>query len=130
MAVYGDMLVFFNEQRRSVNYFTMSPNTVASYSARKDLGKVTGVFQYMKRGELTRENDTLADVNVPTFWTRQKLKVGNFFIEKDDEIFRIVNPADWTFEGGFNIYVLETFVGNSDVQKPFEDVNLGQNNYD
>ena len=130
MAVYGDMLVFFNEQRRSVNYFTMSPNTVASYSTRKDLGKVTGVFQYMKRGELTRENDTLADVNVPTFWTRQKLEVGNFFIEKDDEIFRIVNPADWTFEGGFNIYVLETFVGNSDVQKPFENVNLGQNNYD
>lgn len=130
MAVYGDMLVFFNEQRRSVNYFTMSPNTVASYSARKDLGKVTGVFQYMKRGELIRENDTLADVNVPTFWTRQKLEVGNFFIEKDGEIFRIVNPADWTFEGGFNIYVLETFVGNSDVQKPFEDVNLGQNNYD
>lgn len=130
MAVYGDMLVFFNEQRRSVNYFTMSPNIVASYSTRKDLGKVTGVFQYMKRGELTRENDTLADVNVPTFWTRQKLEVGNFFIEKDDEIFRIINPADWTFEGGFNIYVLETFVGNSDVQKPFEDVNLGQNNYD
>lgn len=130
MAVYGDMLVFFNEQRRSVNYFTMSPNIVASYSTRKDLGKVTGVFQYMKRGELTRENDTLADVNVPTFWTRQKLEVGNFFIEKDDEIFRIINPADWTFEGGFNIYVLETFVGNSDVQKPFKHVNLGQNNYD
>ncbi len=130
MAVYGDMLVFFNEQRRSVNYFTMSPNTVASYSTREDLGKVIGVFQYMKRGELTRENDTLADVNVPTFWTKQKLEVGNFFIEKDGEIFRIVNPADWTFEGGFNIYVLETVVGNTDVQKPFEDVNLGQNNYD
>lgn len=130
MAVYGDMLVFFNEQKRSFKYFTMSPNTVASYSTREYLDNVVGVFQYMKRGELTRENDTLADINVPTLWTRQKLKVGNFFIEKDDEIFRIVNPADWSFEGGFNIYVLETFVGNSDVQKPFKHVNLGQNNYD
>ena len=130
MAVYGDMLVFFNEQKRSFKYFTMSPNTVASYSTREYLDNVVGVFQYMKRGELTRENDTLADVNVPTLWTRKKLKVGDFFIEKDDEIFRIVNPADWSFEGGFNVYVLETVVGNSDVQEPFEDVNLGQNNYD
>ena len=130
MAVYGDMLVFFNEQKRSFDYFHMSPNPVASYSAREDLGKVTGVFQYMKRGELIRENDALADTNVPTLWTRQSLKVGDYFIQKGDETYRIVNPADWTFEGGFNVYVLETFVGNSDVQKPFEYVNLGQNDYE
>ena len=130
MAVYGDMLVFFNEQRRSFDYFHMSPKPVASYSAREDLGKVVGVFQYMKRGELIRENETLADTNVPTLWTRQSLKVGDYFIEKDGEIFRIVNPADWTFEGGFNVYVLETLVGNSDKQEPFEDVDLGQGSYD
>lgn len=130
MAVYGDMLVFFNEQKRSFGYFHMSPNPVASYSAREDLGKVTGVFQYMKRGELIRENDALADTNVPTLWTRQSLKVGDYFIQKGDETYRIVNPADWTFEGNFNVYVLETFVGNSDVQKPFEYVNLGQNDYE
>ena len=130
MAVYGDMLVFFNEQRRSFKYFHMSPKPVASYSQREYLGNVTGVFQYMKRGELIRENDALADTNVPTLWTRQSLKVGDYFIEKGDETYRIVNPADWTFEGGFNVYVLETFVGNSDKQEPFEYVNLGQNDYE
>lgn len=130
MSVYGDMLVFFNEQKRSFDYFHMSPKPVASYSQRENLGKVVGVFQYMKRGELIRENETLADTNVPTLWTRQSLKVGDYFIEKDGETFRIVNPADWTFEGGFNIYVLETLVGNSDKQKPFEDVDLGQDSYD
>ena len=130
MSVYGDMLVFFNEQKRSFDYFYMSPKPVASYSQRENLGKVVGVFQYMKRGELIRENETLADTNVPTLWTRQSLKVGDYFIEKDGETFRIVNPADWTFEGGFNIYVLETLVGNSDKQKPFEDVDLGQDSYD
>ena len=130
MAVYGDMLVFFNEQKRSFKYFRMSPKPVASYSQREYLGNVTGVFQYMKRGELIRENDALADTNVPTLWTRQSLKVGDYFIEKGDETYRIVNPADWTFEGGFNVYVLETFVGNSDKQEPFEYVNIGQNDYD
>lgn len=130
MAVYGDMLAFFSEQRRSFKYFHMSPKPVASYSQIEYLGNVTGVFQYMKRGELIRENDALADTNVPTLWTRQSLKVGDYFIEKGDETYRIVNPADWTFEGGFNVYVLETFVGNSDKQEPFEYVNIGQNDYD
>lgn len=130
MAVYGDMLAFFSEQFRYFDYFTMKPKTVASYSTREPLGKVRGVFQYMKRGELRREEDSLADVNVPTFWTRQKLSVGNFFIQKDDETYRIVNPADWLFEGGFCCYVLESVVGSTDEQQPFEYVDLGQNSYD
>ena len=112
------------------NYFHMSPKVGASYSQRDEVTKVKGVFQYMKRGELRREEDTLADVNVPTFWTRQKLKVGDYFIQKDDELYRIVNPADWLFEGGFNCYVLETVVGNTGEQEPFEYVDLGQDSYE
>ena len=130
MAVYGSQLMFFAEQFRMFDYFTMNPQTVASYSKRKSLGKVKGVFQYMKKGELFRENDTLADTNVPTLWTRQQLGVGNYFIQKGDELYRIKSPSDWTFEGGFNAYVLETFVGNSDVQEPHEHVNLGQEDYE
>lgn len=129
-CIYGDMLCFFPEQFRQFDYFLMKPNIVASYTNREDVRKVTGVFQYMKKGELKREEDTQSDVNIPTFWTREKLKVGEGFIQKDDELYRIVNPADWLFEGGFNCYVLESFVGNSDVQEPFEDVDLGQNSYD
>lgn len=130
MAIYGDQLAFFSEQFRSFDYFTMKPLTTASYSPREMLGKVRGVFQYLKRGELLRQEDTLADVNVPTFWTRQKLNVGNYYIQKGDETYRIVNPADWLFEGGFNVYVLETIVGTTDKQEPFEHVNLGQDDYE
>lgn len=128
--VYGDMLGFFQEQFRQFDYFHMKPQPVASYSEREFIKKITGVFQYMKKGELSRENDTLADVNVPTLWTRENLKVGDYFIQKGEELYRITNPAEWEFEGGFNIYVLESFVGNSDKQKPFEYVDLGQNSYD
>ena len=95
--VYGNQLLFFSEQFRMFEYFTMKPNTVASYSQRESLGKVKGVFQYWKKGELKREEDTLADVDVPTIWTRQTLKAGNYFIQKDDETYRIVNKNDWTF---------------------------------
>lgn len=127
--IYGDMLSFFPEQFRAFKYFQMNPQPVSSYSKRYNEKDVRGIFQYMKKGELRREEDTLADVNVPTFWTRTKLPVTEGFLEKDEELYKIVNPSDWHFEGGFYIYVLETFVGNSDVQEPFEDVDIGQNGY-
>ena len=131
MAIYGDMLSFFPEQFRAFEYVQMTPQAVASYSKRVSLGKVRGVFQYMKKGELRREEETLNDVNVPTLWTRQKLKSGYYFIEKEeDELYRIVNPADWLFEGGFYCYILETFVGVSDVQKIDTEVDIGQGSYD
>lgn len=130
MAIYGDQLAFFSEQFRNYEYLTMKPKVGSSYSPRESLGTVRGVFQYMKRGELRMEEDTLADVNVPTLWTRKKLSVGNFFIQKDDELYRIVNPAGWLFEGGFCCYVLESVVGNTDTQEPFDYVNLGQNSYE
>ena len=130
MSIYGDLLSFFPEQFRKFQYFLMRPNVVASYSKREEEKTITGVFQYMKKGELRREEDTLADVNIPTLWTKEKLNIMYGFVQKGDELYRIVNTADWLFEGGFNVYILETFVGNSDVQTSFEDVDLGQNSYD
>lgn len=130
MAVYGNMLAFFPEQFRMFDYFLMSPNVGASYTERTEPVKVKGVFQYMKKGDLTRENDTEANVNIPTFWTRTKLNVGKGFIQKEDELYRIKTDYEWFFEGGFYCYGLELFVGNSDMQQPFEYVELGQNQYD
>lgn len=128
-GVYGDSLAFFAEQFRMFEYFSMQPLPVASYSKRVPLGKVKGVFQHVKKGDLIRENDTEADVNVPTIWTRTKLAVGNF-IQMEDELYRITSDYTWKFEGGFYVYSLETFVGNSDEQTPFEDVNIGQGHYE
>lgn len=128
--VYGDMLCYFTDLFRQFNYFQMKPEVVASYSKRSNERKITGVFQYAKKGELKQEQDTLADTNVPTLWTRETLSVTEGFIQKDDELYRIVNPADWLFEGGFNVYILESFVGNSDKQTAFEDVSIGQGCYD
>ena len=128
MAVYGEQLAFFAEQFRMFDYFSMKPLPTGSYTPRESLGKVKGVFQYMKKGDLIRENEVEAETDVPTFWTRQKLKVGNF-IQKEDELYRITSDYTWKFEGNFYCYSLETFIGSSDKQIPFEHVDLGQNGY-
>ena len=128
MAVYGDMLAFFTEQFRSVSYFSMKQEVGAGYKDRTDLGKVIGVFQYMKKGDLARENEVLSDEQVPTFWTRKKLESGNFIEMKgDDCLYRITNNQPWKFEGNFYVYILESVTGNTDKQEPFteEEVDLG-----
>lgn len=129
MSVYGDMLAFFPEQMRSFPYFSMKPLTVASYEPRVSLGTVRGVFQYVKRGDLKEENEALADVDVPTLWTRKKLDVGNF-IEVEDTVFRISSNYPWKFEAGFYCFTLETVVGNTDQQTAHPFVDFGQNSYD
>lgn len=128
--IYGDMLAFFPEAFRRFEYFLMNPNTVASYSKREYVKAIVGVLQYVKNSELKRENYTLDDVSIPTLWTREILSIQHGFVQIDDTVFRLVKKASWKYDGGFSIYVLEEFVGNSDVQTPFEYVDLGQNSYD
>ena len=129
MGIYGDQLAYFPEQFRMFEYFSMTPLPNGSYSTRVPLGKIKGVSQYVKRGDLIRENDTEADTNVPTIWTRTKLKVGNFIV-MEDELYRITSDYTWKFEGSFYCYSLETFVGNSDAQTPHPYVNIGQHSYE
>lgn len=130
MAVYGDQLAFFPEQFRSFPYFHMIPQPVASYSPREELGTVRGIFQYVKKGSLEREGDTLNNTEVPTLWTRSKLKVGDYYITAEEVDYRITNDYPWKFEGGFYCYGLESIKGNTDIQTPHEYVNIGQDDYD
>ena len=130
MGIYGDQLCFFPELFRKFIYFSMEPDSVASYHGRKTISEPSGVLQYLKRSELTRENETLADVSVPTFWTRWSLNLGDYFIQDGVDIYRVRDSSSRLSEGGFNCYVLEAVVGNTDQQKPFEYVNLGQDSYE
>lgn len=130
MAVYGDVLSFFGEQFQTATYFSMSNDVTSGFSGRKVLGKVLGVFQYMKRGDLYRENDALSDVSVPTFWTRRKLDVGKFIeLPGDEDTYRITNGQPWKHEGSFYVYVLETVSGNDGTQEAHDDVHLGTGDY-
>lgn len=129
MAVYGDMLCAFPELFREFDYYVMTPKNVASYRQRDTVKKVRGVFQHMKRGELRREGDTLSDVDVPTFWTRERLDTVNGYIKHEGELYHITNNASWLYEGGFYCYTMTTVVGNTGEQVKHPYVDLGQDSY-
>ena len=126
--IYGDMLSYFPEQFRMFDYFSMKALPVASYTERESLGKVKGIMQFVKKGELTREGDTLNETDVPTLWTKKKLVIGNF-ITADEVDYRITNDYPWFFYGGYYCYGLEQLVASKDTQTPMEDVEIGQNQY-
>lgn len=129
MSVYGDMLAFFPELAQRFEYFEMPTQVAYGYSSRTVLGTTKGVFQYMKKGELLRQNDVLDDISIPTYWSKDKLKNGNY-ITVDDVYYRITNPASWQHEGSFTVYTLETVTINTDKQEPHDYVDLGQGSYD
>lgn len=129
-GIYGDLLTHFVEQFREVSYFYMKPNTTSGFTNKTDLGKVRGVFQFVKQSELKQQDETLSDVAVPTFWTRGSLSFGNYFISFDDQTYRIKNRNKWNFEAGFNCYILELVTNWSAKSEPHEDVRTGADDYE
>lgn len=127
--IYGDQLSFFTEQFRYVSYFKMPPNVVASFSRRTELGKVKGVFQYVNKSDYIKEADTLNAIGHTTFWTREKLDMGNF-IEFEEQVYRLKGSYGWGMESGFYVYELAVVTGVIDTQEPMRDVNLGVRDYD
>lgn len=126
MSVYGPVLAFFPEQFRTVEYLELRPEVKAGYTPRTLLGTVRGVFQYLKAGQLVRENEVLSETERPVFWCKRKLDEGKFIRFVDtDALYRIKDHDDWSFEGGFVLHVLETVTGNTDEQEPFEHVDFG-----
>lgn len=130
MAVYGEMIGFFPELFQTFNYFYMTPLTVAGFSERENEQTIRAVFQYVKKGSLKEEGYTLSDVDVPSIWTKSKLVNGWFIEDKDKNIYRIVNSSQWEQTGGFYLYSLETYTGNTDKQTEFIDVDIGIGDYD
>lgn len=116
--VYGDMLGFFPELQRPFDYFEMSPKQVAGYNERVNVRTVYGIYQEVKAGTLQADDDTWNATDVPLFFTREDLTPGKFIAFPGSQmVYRITKNNDWTHEGGFNCYTLETLSGNTDVQK-------------
>ena len=70
----GILFSFFGD-----SLIILKPNTSFLHKKRR-CKKITGVFQYMKNKRCFVGKKIQSDVNIPTFWTRQKLNAGEGFI--------------------------------------------------
>ena len=112
-GVYGDNLLAFPEQYRTLTIFKMDPAinggwTVVAGSSRT----VRGIYQNSRGHAIKDSNGNLAQTAGFEFWTSQK-DIGGDFTEIDGKVYRLNASNDWNHEGGFIRYSLEKLVGNN-----------------
>lgn len=129
MAIYGDMLSFFPELKKRYVYFRARPLVGGGYGPRTNVGTITGILQYVKAGDILKQNDTEADVEVPAFWTRTKMLMDSYLEDEDGVIYKRTKPTDWKNHGNFYVYVLETVVGILDEQPSNPSVSVVNGRY-
>ena len=126
-GIYGDMLLFYPEQRTSVNVFEMTPQINGGWEKDEEsVKKISCIFQNTGGKQLKDSNGNLVEGNGLELWTETK-NLDGFFTEIESEIFRLKSSNSWNKEGGFIRYSLEKVVGNNGTQSDNVTWNLGGN---
>lgn len=133
MSVYGDMLLFFPEQRRSLTVYAMEPKINGGWNKVVDpqTGKVitqsiTGVFQNTSGDQTRDSNGNLVHVKGMELWTETP-GLADKFIDINGSVYRLTADNDWEHEGGFFRYTLNKVVGNNGAESDDATWNLGGN---
>ena len=130
MSVYGDMLLYWPEQRRSLTLFDMTPKINGGWTKVTDQSgnlitqTITGVYQNTSGNSTTDSNGNLVRTDGREFWTRVAGLEGKFF-NWNSIVYRLTDTNNWSFEGGFYRYGVEKVVGNNGTESDNATWNLG-----
>ena len=118
MSVYGDMLLYWPEQRRSLVVFDMKPKINGGWDKVVDQqGKlitqtITGVYQNTGGNQTVDANGNLVHKKQLELWTETS-GLADKFTTYENSIYRLTSDNQWESEGGFFRYTLEKVVGNN-----------------
>lgn len=118
-SVYGDLLIYFPELFREVNYYSMTAKVGAGYTQNGDDRPIRCIMQ---AGSGLRLSDRVrtgsesyaavlhhADQN--QIWCEEPLEVG-YYVDYKGRAYRLVEELDWALEAGFYAYSIEKVLGN------------------
>lgn len=129
MAVYGDMLLFFSEQRRSLTVYQQTPLINGGWEKVVDSDLVvTGIFQNTKPSQIKDGNGNLVLSSGFEFWSETG-NLNDYFTQIKDKVYRLISMQDWETEGGFYRYSLDKVVGNNGSESDDATWNLGPNSF-
>ena len=118
MSVYGDMLLYWPEQRRSLTVFDMRPKINGGWDKVVDqqgnliTTTITGVYQNTSGDQTVDSNGNLVHKKSLELWTETK-GLEDKFTTYENSIYRLKADNQWESEGGFYRYTLEKVVGNN-----------------
>ena len=134
-GIYGDMLLVWAEQHRTVTVFDMKPKINSGWDKVVDqqgqliTQTVRGVYQNTKGDQIKDSNGNLVKTKGFEFWTKEKDLDGKFLTHTDGCVYRLTSSNDWSFEGGFYRYSLDKVVGNDATESDNATWNLGTNTF-
>ena len=130
-GVYGDMLLAWPEQNRTIEVYDQNPKINGGWEAVTDpqTGEilkttVVGVFQNTRGGDIRDSNGNLVKTDGREFWTQTAGLEGKFF-DWNESVYRLTDTNNWSFEGGFYRYGVEKVVGNNGTESNDASWNLG-----
>lgn len=130
MSVYGDMLLFWPEQRRSLSLFDMKPKINGGWEKVVDQSgnlitiTITGVYQNTSGDSTVDSNGNLVHKKQLELWTETG-GLADKFTNYNGSIYRLKSDNDWESEGGFFRYQMEKVVGNNGTESDNATWNLG-----
>ena len=134
MSVYGDMLLYWPEQRRSLTLYDMTPkinggwDKVVDQSGNLITTTITGVYQNTSGDSTTDQNGNLVHKKQLELWTETG-GLSDKFTDYQGSVYRLKSDNDWESEGGFYRYQLEKVVGNNGAESDNATWNTGSSSF-
>ncbi|MBQ1778248.1 MAG: hypothetical protein IIZ93_08860 [Acidaminococcaceae bacterium] len=132
MSVYGDMLLYWPEQRRTLTIYDMKPkinggwDKVVDQSGEVITQTITGIFQNTSGNQTRDGNGNLVHTKGQELWTETP-GLADKFTDINGSVYRLTADNDWQNEGGFFRYSLNKVVGNNGAESDDAAWNLGGN---
>ena len=128
-GIYGDMLLSFAEQNRSLTVYCMTPKINGGWDIVSGSSvSIIGIYQNTRGSQIKDGNGNLVQTNGLELWTHTGNLEGMFH-NKDGEVYRLNASNDWSFEGGFYRYTMEKVVGNNATESDNASWNIGSNSF-
>lgn len=134
-GIYGDMLLAWPEQQRTIEVYDMTAKINGGWEPVTDpqTGKIItqtiiAVFQNTRGGGLKDSNGNLVNTEGRELWTMTGNLEGKFLTWEND-VYRLTDTNNWSFEGGFHRYGVEKVVGNNGTESDNAAWNLGGNSF-
>lgn len=134
-GVYGDMLLAWPEQMRTLSVYDMKAKINGGWDKVVDpqTGKlitqtIIGVFQNTRGGGVKDSNGNLVKTESRELWT-QTGNLDGKFLDFEGEVYRLQDTNNWSFEGGFHRYGLQKVVGNDGTESDNASWNIGAGSF-
>lgn len=129
MSVYGDMLLYFAEQRTTVTVYDMTPDINAGWTIVPNSQEtVSCIYQHTNGDRIKDSNGNLVSSSDFELWTETDGLRGKF-LSIDGNVYRLASNAEWIREGGFFRYTCEKVVGNNGLESDVATWNLGGHSF-